>query len=114
MVSTWTSSLNCTVFFSVFTAGLREKVANDYTVAQQIESFHFFFSLSKATQQGANMADTHTSFGINKNHFAKQEILGCVQEVEDAFSLFFNCMQLPTNHYYVPNTVIFNPFNIFV
>lgn len=60
------------------------------------------------------MADTHTSFDINKNHFAKQEILGCVQEVEDAFSLFFNCMQLPTNHYYVPNTVIFNPFKIFV
>lgn len=50
------------------------------------------------------MADTHTSFGINKNHFAKQEILGCVQEVEDAFSLFFYCMQLPTNHYYVPNS----------
>lgn len=82
-------------------------------MAQQIE-FSFFFFLEAKQHNKGQIWQTHTSFGINKNHFAKQEILGCVKEVEDAFSLFSNCMQLPTNHYYVPNVDIFNPFNIFV
>lgn len=78
MVSTWTSSLNCTVFFSVFTAEFQEKVENDQTVAQTV-----LIQCFKATQEKVNMAET--SLGINKNTLQNKGTAESVKEVESVF-----------------------------